>query len=134
MQACFDCRVVPLPNLECVGDYFAWRQEDAHRNSLNAHCYWMLRKKGISPRQATKELEGKTISWKNDLLFSEHINYNDLPAWQKRGVGLYYVVYEKEGYNPISEQKVLTARNRIETDMELQVGEAYREWVLRFVA
>ena len=24
--ACFDCRVVPLPNLECVKDYFAWRQ------------------------------------------------------------------------------------------------------------
>ena len=134
LPACFDCRVVPLPNLECVGDYFAWRQEDAHRNSLNAHCYWMLRKKGISPQQATKELEGKTISWKNELLFAEHINYNELPTWQKRGVGLYYAAYEKEGYNPVSGQKVLATRNRIETDMELRVGEDYREWVLSFLA
>ena len=133
VPACFDCRVVPLPNLECVGDYFAWRQEDAHRNSLNAHCYWMLRKKGFLPQQATKELEGKTISWKNELLFAEHINYNELPAWQKRGVGLYHAAYEKEGYNPVSGQKVLTTRNRIETDMELQVGEVYREWVLSFL-
>ena len=38
--ATFDCRVVPLPNKKRVADYFAWRQEDSHRNSLNAHCYW----------------------------------------------------------------------------------------------
>ena len=41
--AALDCRLVPLPNLERVQDYFLWRQEDAHRNALNAHCYWMLR-------------------------------------------------------------------------------------------
>lgn len=131
--ASFDCRVVPLPNLECVGDYFAWRQEDAHRNSLNAHCYWMLRKKGHSPQQATKELQGKSVSWKNELLFSEQINFNELPAWQKRGIGLYYTVYQKEGYNPISGQKAISTRNRIEPDLELKTGEAYREWVLSFL-
>ena len=59
--ACFDSRVIPLPNLECVKDYFSWRQEDAHRNSLNAHCYWMLRKKGISARETTKQLEEQAI-------------------------------------------------------------------------
>ena len=42
----FDCRMVPLPTIERVKDYFQWRQEDAHRNSLNSHCYWMLRKQG----------------------------------------------------------------------------------------
>ena len=45
--ATFDCRTVPLPNKERVADYFMWRQEDSHRNSLNAHCYWALRKEGI---------------------------------------------------------------------------------------
>ena len=38
-----DCRMVLLPNIERVKDYFLWRQEDAHRNALNSHCYWMLR-------------------------------------------------------------------------------------------
>ena len=37
--AAFDCRIIPLPSVERVRDYFLWRQEDAHRNSLNSHCY-----------------------------------------------------------------------------------------------
>lgn len=51
--ASFDCRVVPLPNLERVRDYFLWRQEDAHRNSLSSYCYWTLRKEvwALSRRQ-----------------------------------------------------------------------------------
>ncbi len=116
--------------LECVKDYFSWRQEDAHRNSLNAHCYWMLRKKGISAREATGMIEGKSVSWKNELLFSEGVNYNELPGWQKRGIGLYRSVYERKGYNPESGQEELCTRSRIETEMELKTGEAYREWVV----
>ena len=42
--ATFDCRMIPLPNVERVKDYFRWRQEDANRNALNSHCYWILRK------------------------------------------------------------------------------------------
>ena len=49
----FDCRVVQLPNLELVENYFRWRQEDAKRNSLNGHCYWTLRDEGMSGNPAT---------------------------------------------------------------------------------
>ena len=128
--ACFDCRVVPLPNLECVKDYFAWRQEDAHRNSLNAHCYWLLRQEGKSAQEATKEIEGKSVSFKNELLFSRNINYNDLPGWQKRGIGLYYSSYEKTGDDPIKQQKAVSIRNRIETNMDLDTGDGYTDWVV----
>ena len=41
----FDCRIIPLPDIERVKDYFLWRQEDAHRNALNSHCYWAMRKR-----------------------------------------------------------------------------------------
>src|SRR6266542_2153286 len=34
--AAFDCRICELPNAELVRDYFRWRNEDAHRNALNA--------------------------------------------------------------------------------------------------
>lgn len=129
VPVCFDSRVAPLPNLECVGDYFAWRQEDAHRNSLNAHCYWMLRGKGLSAPQATEKLAGKSVSWKNELLFAEKINYNSLPDWQKRGIGLYHDTYEKKGYNPVKGQEETAVRKRIEVNMSLQVGDAYRKWV-----
>lgn len=49
----FDCRISELPSLELVVQYLRWRQEDAHRNALNAHCYWLLRHTGSSARDAT---------------------------------------------------------------------------------
>ena len=119
-----------VPGADRKDEAFAWRKEDAHRNSLNAHCYWMLRKKGMDVREATAQIEGKSVSWKNELLFSEHINYNDLPCWQKRGVGLYYSTYEKKGYDPVKEEEVWAVRNRLETELELKTGEEYQEWVV----
>lgn len=104
-------------------------REDAHRNSLNAHCYWMLRKKGLSAGRASGGLDGKTAAWKNELLFSEGINYNELPSWQKRGIGLYTQSCEKKGLNPVTGLEETAARNRIQTDLELSTGEEYREWV-----
>ena len=62
--AAFDCRTIPLPTAERVQDYFLWRQEDAHRNSLNSHCYWMLRKEGMSAAEATETLRGKGVAFK----------------------------------------------------------------------
>ena len=91
MPATFDCRVIPLPNRGRVADYFLWRQEDSHRNSLNAHCYWILRKEGIGAVPATNMLEGMSVPDKNELLFSKGINYNDLPDWNEGFDELYYV-------------------------------------------
>ena len=84
----FDCRICQLPNEKTVIDYFRWRNEDAHRNALNAHCYWMLRKDGMDKKEATKFIEKKSKHEKNELLFSNGINFNELPNWQKRGIGL----------------------------------------------
>ncbi len=84
----FDCRLCELPNNTLVVDYFRWRNEDAHRNALNSHCYWSLRKEGMSPNEATKKLSGISITEKNELLFQKGINFNELPNWQKRGIGI----------------------------------------------
>ena len=123
--AVFDCRIIPLPTIERVRDYFLWRQEDAHRNSLNSHCYWMLRRDGKSIQEATSELSGKSVSYKNELLFSHGINYDELPSWQKRGIGLWRELYEKEGFNPLNQQKEMANRIRIKTEYELPLGEKY---------
>ena len=131
--ATFDCRIIPLPNLKRVADYFAWRQEDSHRNSLNAHCYWMLRKEGLSEQAATRELEGKSVSYKNELLFSRGINYDALPSWQKRGIGLWRENYEKEGYDPVKQTAVKAVRSRIAVCEELPLGEEYAEMIRRFL-
>lgn len=131
--ATFDCRVVPLPNRDRVADYFVWRQEDSHRNSLNAHCYWALRKEGENQNDATLQLEGKSVSYKNELLYQKGINYNDLPAWQKRGIGIYFADVQKEGFNPVKQEKVLTMRRELVVDYELPIGEDYRKFVLGFL-
>jgi len=91
-------------------DYFRWRNEDAHRNALNAHCYWSLRKQGQTDKQATKALLKLSVAAKNELLFQNGINFNDLPNWQKRGIGLYWETYEKTGLNPKTNESVVTER------------------------
>jgi tRNA(His) 5'-end guanylyltransferase len=127
--ACFDCRLSQLPNAELVVDYFRWRNEDAHRNALNAHCYWLLRKQGDDVSQATKRLEGLSIAAKNELLFQHGINFNDLPAWQRRGSGLYWEDYEKAAMNPRTGQAVFAKRRRLKRDLELPMKDAYSEFV-----
>lgn len=131
--ATLDCRLVPLPNLERVKDYFLWRQEDAHRNALNAHCYWMLRKEGMSVKDATALLEGKSVSFKNELLFSHGINFDKLPSWQKRGVGVYWEDFEKLGYNPVTNKEVKAIRRGLSVNYELPLGENYAEYVVSFL-
>jgi len=131
--AALDCRLVPLPNLERVQDYFLWRQEDAHRNALNAHCYWMLRKEGMSVKDATEMLEGKSVSFKNELLFSRGINFDKLPSWQKRGIGVHWGDVEKTGYNPITNQVVKTNRKVLTVDYELPIGEEYAKYITSFL-
>ena len=132
--AVFDCRVVPLPNFSLVEDYFLWRQEDAHRNSLNSYCYWMLRKQGLTKRQATHELEGKSVAFKNEKLFSLGVNYNDTPLWQRRGIGLYYRKVMIDGFNPISGQTVKAERRRLGVDEALPMGDAYRALLRELMA
>jgi tRNA(His) guanylyltransferase len=131
--ASFDCRICELPNKNLVVDYFRWRNEDAHRNALNAHCYWRLRQDGFTKGQATKRIEGISNADKNELLFSYGINFNELPNWQKRGVGVYWKDIEKEGFNPKTKEKVIVTRRQIITDFELPMRDDHNEFILDII-
>lgn len=122
---CFDCRISQLPVEKLIVDYFRWRQEDATRNALNAHCYWLLRKEGRSVRDATESLLRLSVADKNELLFKRGINFNRLPAWQRRGTGLYWEDYEKSGFNPKTGAATTAVRRRIRVEMELPMKEKY---------
>lgn len=131
--ACFDARIAQLPSAERVIDYFRWRAEDAHRNALNTHCYWLLRKQGLSARAADAQIAGLRVAAKNELLFQHGINFNDLPAWQKRGVGLVWETYDTPGVNPQTGEAVTAQRRRLALIEELPAREAYTAWVTQII-
>ncbi|MEQ1823615.1 MAG: tRNA(His) guanylyltransferase Thg1 family protein [Fimbriimonadaceae bacterium] len=128
----FDCRICQFPTYVLVVEYFRWRQEDAARNALNAHCYWAIRNEGLSVAEATSKSEGLTTAQKNELLFQSGINFNEVPNWQKRGIGHYWQSYDKVGTNPLTGESVATSRRRVVVDLELPMKEAYDEFIAQF--
>lgn len=133
-MGCFDCRLSQLPTIELVGDYFRWRSQDAHRNALNGHCYWMLRQQGQSERTATTRLLRMSVANKNELLFQNGINFNELPNWQKRGAGIFWEKYQKPGKNPKTGEEVLAERRRLKCELDLPMKNAYNRFISDLLA
>lgn len=131
--AAFDCRIVQLPRDEFVVDYFRWRSADAFRNALSGYCYWKLREEGLSGTQATRELNGLSVAEKNEFLFQRGINFNDVPAWQKRGIGIVWEEYEKTGVNPKTGETKVAIRRRMKQIDDLPVGEGFGEMVRKIM-
>ena len=131
--ATFDSRVIPLPNEKKLADYFAWRQEDAKRNALQGYCYWTLRKEGKTASQASRILNKQGFKFKIDLLEERGINFDEVPKWQTHGVGVYFKDIEREGFNPIKNEKVIAKRRELFADYDLPSGDEYRKFVLEFL-
>ncbi|MBK9580188.1 MAG: guanylyltransferase [Fibrobacterota bacterium] len=131
--AAFDCRLSELPNRALVVDYFRWRNEDAFRNALSAHCYWKLRNDNHDANQATSKVEGLSTAQKNELLFQYGVNFNDIPNWQKRGIGVYWTQAVKEGFNPKRQESVTYERRELKVDFDLPMRDEYSAFVDRLI-
>lgn len=72
----FDARVWQVPNRTEGANVFLWREWDATKNSVSmaANAYY-----------SHKELHGKNSADKHEMLFAKGINWNDYPAFFKRG-------------------------------------------------
>lgn len=126
IPAHFDSRIWMGTGVSDVVDYFSWRQADAARCALNGWCYWTLRKDGRSGRAATHELARLSKADKNELLFAHGVNFNELPAWQRRGVGVRWESFERIGYDPVREIEVSATRRRVRVERELPMKDEYR--------
>lgn len=129
----FDARIWLGAQRGDVVDYFRWRQADATRCALNNWCYWMLRKEGKSVKDATRAMLGLSVREKNELLFARGINFNDVPAWQRRGSGVYWESVTKMGKNPRTGETVPTTRRKLRVDDDLPAKEAYGKFVRQFL-
>ena len=75
--ACFDARAFLLPKEEVL-NVFEWRQQDCTRNAIEAAGQNYF---------SHGQLMGKSCNEIQEMLFQEAgVNFNDYPAWYKRGV------------------------------------------------
>lgn len=130
-HAVFDCRVSQLPSIQSVIDYFRWRAEDAHRNSLQAHCYWGLRERGLIATAADKRLKGLLEPEKRSLFRElKGFDFDALPGWQRRGSGLRWEAYTKTSQDPRTGDCVDASRWRLVRNLELPENSAYSDYLI----
>jgi tRNA(His) 5'-end guanylyltransferase len=129
----FDARLVVLPNIDLVSDYFVWRMKDSERNSLNTYAYWNLINSGLTAKIATNTLKGLSVQQKHDLLMSNGVNYNSIKSWIKRGHGLHWKTIKVQGVNPLENKNVIVDRRCIYTDSELPMSSEYYPYVSSIV-
>ncbi|MEO1654595.1 MAG: guanylyltransferase, partial [Bacteroidota bacterium] len=77
----------------------------------------------------TQAIEGKSSAFKNEFLFQQGINFNELPHWQKRGMALYWQTVEKQGWNPVKAQYETAQRRNLKVDMNLPMKDAYTSFL-----
>lgn len=73
---CFDCRAWQVPTREDALEVFLWREDDATKNSVS-----MLTRGHYS----AKEMHGQGRADQMDMLMAKGVNWNDQPAFFKRG-------------------------------------------------
>ncbi len=86
-EACFDARVMTLPNVVEAANMFLWREFDATRNSIQmaGQAYF-----------SHKQLHKKNRSDIQEMLFSEKgINWNNYPEYFRRGT---YILRKNKEY------------------------------------
>lgn len=108
----FDARTIPA-SPEFAIEYLVWRQNEAWRNHINAYCQNALVEEGMTPREAAMALRGMQSGAMHEMMFERGVNLAETPAWQRRGTLLYREECIKEGYNPLTGERVEAARTCI---------------------
>lgn len=83
----FDARAFVLPNRTEVANVFLWRELDATKNAISM---------AARAHFSHKALHGKTGGEMQEMLFAKDINFNDFPAFFKRGTFVRRVPRERE--------------------------------------
>jgi len=114
----FDARVIPATPQYAL-EYMANRQAEAWRNHINAYCQQALIEEGMDPRKAAEQLKGLQSKDLHEMMHERGFNLATTPAWQRRGTLVYKKLTEKEGFNPITKETVVTERSAVVAESDL---------------
>ncbi len=89
----FDCRDFQLPNRTEAANMFLWRERDATKNAIS------MAARHFYPH---KQLHGKTGVEMQELIFQKGQNFNDYPAFFKRGTVVRRITTER----PFTEEEL----------------------------
>ena len=79
----------------------------------------MLIEEGMNGKKAAEHLKGLPSKALHDMMHVRGFNLAMTPAWQRRGVLVYKMLTEKEGFNPITQETVVAERSAVTVDKEL---------------
>jgi tRNA(His) 5'-end guanylyltransferase len=113
----FDARVIPAHREEIV-DYLVGRQSEAWRNHMQSHGFYTLVAEGMGEREAAAKMKGLKFEDIHEMMWQRGVNLNETPGWQRKGVFIYRRKYEKEGFNPVTGEKVRVERVEIIEDWD----------------
>ncbi|WFN33765.1 tRNA 5'-guanylyltransferase [Methanogenium sp. S4BF] len=114
----FDSRVIAADVPAAVA-YMVMRQREAWRNHINGYCQQALITEGMTATQAARALRGMKGPAMHEMMFERGINLAKTPAWERRGIACYLTEVTKEGYNPITDEKVTATRRVVVPDDDL---------------
>ena len=118
--ATFDTRLYEFPGPEGVLQYFAWRRQEALAQALDAYCSHVLISQGAEADAVPRILDGLGPDEKVELLRQNEFDFQEVPAWQRHGVGV-YVERSSDGAHLV-------------VDMQLPALDAYGVYLKKFVA
>ena len=88
----------------------------------------------MSSNAASDRLLSTSAADKIELLEQNGIIYDDIPNWQKRGVGLYWGTHEKTKVNAKTQEPVTASRKKIFADYDLPTGNDYNEYIYKILS
>jgi len=103
-KAHFDARVFHLPSNTELLNNVIWRIKDVKRNSVNnlGHCHFKQKDvQGVNPAQVREKLVEKGIFWE------------EMPDPYKFGIIVKKGKFDKEGYNPMTNTKIIVQRTKL---------------------
>jgi len=86
----FNGTLYEFPAPEVAKKYFVWRQEDNRAYTLNRYFKFALLSSGTDLTRIPEMLRDFGDEEKVEILKQQEVDFEEVPWWQTRGVGLYW--------------------------------------------